>query len=391
MKITNYRYLLEGSYNQYEKIIAIQNHKQVKHLCPSCGKKSLVRFIDNKTKKYIPEKYGKCDHESKCGYFLSPYKDGYSTRENNIGWDESKSYLQYSTPFQKQQELTFVPEDILKATLKDYANNTFIKNLLYNVPYPLPNKYIEKVISLYYLGTISKGYLNNGTTFPFIDLNGNIRVIQAKTFDRNNNTTKTGNIHSLLNKHYGENKPVWLKQYLNNHGFFTCLFGEHLLKKYPKNPVALVEAPKTAVYGTLYFGFPDNPSNLLWLAVYNISALNYQRCKILEGRKVVLFPDLSKSGKAYSLWKEKAEYFNSVMPKTTIKVSDLLEKSATEQEKIKGGDLADFLIMQDWRNFQRIKTHTQKQSNLTIKRLIAKNVCISTLIKNLDLELINEE
>ena len=391
MKTTNYHYLLEGSYNQFGKVIANQNHKQAKHVCPDCHKRSFVRFLDTKTGNYIPEKYGKCDHESKCGYYLSPYKDGYSAKTQNEEWEERNSKPQYTRPLtKKSKSITYVPEYILKGTLKDYANNTFIQNLLNNVQYPISYERIEKVISQYYLGTISKGYLTSGTTLPFIDFNGNIRVIQAKIFDNNNNTTKTGNIHSILDKHYGDNKPEWLKQYLNNHGFFTCLFGEHLLKKYPNNSIALVEAPKTAIYGTLYFGFPDNPSNLLWLAVYNISALNYERCKILDGRKVILFPDLSKSGKAYSLWKEKANYFNTIMPNTSFIVSDILEKCASDKEKQKGGDLADFLINQDWRNFQQSIKHisSQHQHSPTILRLITKNKNLDALIRKFDLELI---
>ena len=81
----------------------------------------------------------------------------------------------------------------------------------------------------------------------------------------------------------------------------SCLFGEHLLSKYQTNPIALVEAPKTAIIATLYFGFPDNPKNFLWLAVYNLSSLNIDKCKVLQGRKVFLLPDLN----AFDNWSQK--------------------------------------------------------------------------------------
>ena len=121
------------------------------------------------------------------------------------------------------------------------------------------------------------------------------------------------------------------------------MFGEHLLNWYPNNPVALVEAPKTAIYGTLNLGFPERTENFLWLAVYNLSSLNYEKCKVLEGRKVILYPDTSEKGTAYKLWEEKAEYFNKVIPNSKFWVSRYLEKTATKEEKVQGFDLADYL------------------------------------------------
>ena len=138
---------------------------------------------------------------------------------------------------------------------------------------------------------------------------GKLRAVQVKQFDEQNHTTGTDFLHSIIEKHHTRNNkplPEWLEAYNKNETKVSCLFGEHLLSKYPHNPVALVEAPKTAIYGTLYFGFPEQPTNLLWLAVYNLSSLNLNKCKALKGRNVYLFPDLSKDGKAFELWSNKA-------------------------------------------------------------------------------------
>jgi len=101
---------------------------------------------------------------------------------------------------------------------------------------------------------------NGAICFPFIDVDQNIRAVQEKIFDDNNHTDKskkyhTSWLHSRLQYSQYRNKPLpdWLKAYLNNDIKVSCLFGEHLLNKYPQNPVGLVEAPKTAIYGTLYF------------------------------------------------------------------------------------------------------------------------------------------
>ena len=66
-----------------------------------------------------------------------------------------------------------------------------------------------------------------------------------------------------------------------------------------------------------------------------------------------MFPDLSKDGKAFKLWSERAKEMQRQLPNTSFTVSDLLERLAPEQDKEQGNDLADFLIKQDWRLFKK--------------------------------------
>jgi hypothetical protein len=330
-----------------------------KYLCTSCGKHRFVRYIDTETNQYLPEHYGRCDREADCGYFLDPYKDGYvksiinPSTELKTNW---KSELPLPNNNRINKNTVFIPKEILEATRKGYDQNIFFQNLLTNVPFPLEQTDIERVIDLYKLGTVTKGNKIGATTFPFIDIAGNVRAIQVKQFDETNHTTGTDFLHSILKRNLIEqNKPipVWLTEYENNDLKVSCLFGSHLLSAYPHNIVALVEAPKSAIYGTMYFGFPDRPENLLWLAVYNLSSLNLEKVKVLEGRNVVLFPDLSEKGSAFELWTNRAAKFESLMPGTRFIVSDLLEKNANKIERLNGSDLADFLIKQNWRIFRQ--------------------------------------
>lgn len=318
--------------------------------CPECNKKRFVRYIDTETGNYLHKQYGRCDREANCGYFLNPYKNGYAkiNRSDTLSPKRNVNI----TP----QKQVYYPETLLYKMLDNYDQNSFLQNLLFNVPYPVESYDIEKIIELYYLGTISKGYMKGAITLPFIDINYNIHAIQVKQFDKKNHTIGKANfIHKLIEIHFNEQKkalPEWLNRYLQNERKISCLFGEHLLKKYPDNPIALVEAPKTALYGTLYFGFPDDPDNFLWLAVYNLSSLKYYKCKVLTGRHVVLFPDLSENSTSFKLWNDKAKEFESKLPCATFKISDLLEKYATHEEKLNGLDLADFLIRYDWKEFR---------------------------------------
>lgn len=322
-----------------------------KHVCPNCNKKKFVKYVDTNTGDYLPEKYGRCDRESKCGYHLNPYSDGYG-KDNNSNWKDEAPKPKIK-PIVERVHFNF---NEFQKTLTGYEKNSFVQTLLNHVPYPINNTDISKAIGLYGLGTITGSFMTGATTIPYIDFKGNIRAVQVKQFDESNSTTKTNFLHSILAndlKFKKEPLPKWLDDYEKQDGRVTCLFGEHLLKRYPNNPIALVEAPKTAIYGTLYFGFPDNPDNLLWLAVFNKSSFSFDKLKVLKGRKVFVFPDLSKDGGTFNEWRSKAKEYQSKLSGTRFIFSDLLERLASEKDKQAGNDLADILIKLDWRQFRK--------------------------------------
>ena len=355
-----------------------------KHHCPECNKKTYVLYIDTDTGDYLPEQYGRCDRESNCSYYLNPYKNGYA----KMIWEKEQgqstgNWKPYKPIFKKKKYkksiTVFIPVEVLKQTLSGYEKNVFIQNLLSRVDFPFRIDEVEKVVSMYRLGTVINGYRTGSNTFPFIDKNNNVRAIQVKQFDKTNHTTGTDFLHSIIEKHHTRNNkplPEWLKAYQNNEIKVSCLFGEHLLSKHPYSPIALVEAPKTAIYCTLYFGTPEQPENLLWLAVYNLSSLNLDKCKALKGRNVYLFPDLSKDGKAFELWSSKAKQIQSQLQGTYFTVSNLLEQLAPEQDKEQGKDIADYLIKQDWRLFKKaISVKGVKSEALKTKNILIKNKC----------------
>jgi hypothetical protein len=337
-----------------------------KYHCPDCNKKTFVLYVDIVTGEYLPERYGRCDRESKCSYQLNPYLDGYvkSIQEQEKG-NRSELLGNWKPKLtraikQPQPEHILFDFDTFKQTLhpERYEKNTFIQNLFYRVQFPFEVDDVTKVIQLYRLGTVANGYRAGANTFPFIDIKGNIRAVQVKEFNENNHTTGTDFLHSIIEKHHIRNNkplPVWLEAYTKQDKRISCLFGEELLSKYPSNPVALVEAPKTAIYSTLYFGLPETPESLIWLAVYNKSSFSFDKLKVLQGRFVYVFPDLSKEGDTFKEWKTKAKECESRLHGTRFIFSDLLEQLASESDKIEGNDLADFLIKQDWKLYRQKK------------------------------------
>jgi len=374
--MTEYRYILEKG--------------SKKHICQCCKKRTFVRYIDTETSEYLPELYGRCDRESKCSTHMNPYLGGYAKA---LEEQEQGSQSEAQKSWRVNREKTLQPTkktapvyfdlETYKHTLNPnrYDKNIFIQNLLKNVPFPFETKAIEKVIALYYLGTISKGYRKGAVTFPFIDKHANIRAVQVKQFDKANHTTGTDFLHSIIEKDLiRKNKPLpeWLESYLKQDKRVSCLFGEHLLSKYPTNPIALVEAPKTAIYGALYFGFPEQPENLIWLAVYNKSSFSIDKLKVLEGREIITFPDLSLEGKTFKEWKSKATEFERQLTRTHFKFSTLLEQLAPDTDKKKGNDLADYLIKHDWRLFQPKREIKKEAQNTEFEPIFNENERIRT-------------
>ncbi len=355
MKMNKHRYTLAS--NKVKKLD-----------CPYCGaKKHWQLYIDIETGEVLPEHWGRCDNEGKCSEWNDPYKDGYV----KMIWEQEqgnrselpnnwKPQQKKATP-QPTPEPVFFDFDTFKQTLQPerYEKNTFIQNLFYRVQFPFEVDEVTKVIKLYRLGTVIKGGWTGAVTLPYIDKKGFVRTIQVKKFDEQNHTTVQNKLDKvILSGLKKENRavPEWLTKHIeygDEYGYFTCLFGEHLLSKYHSNPVALVEAPKTAVYGTLYFGLPETPESLIWLAVYNKSSFSFDKLKVLQGRFVYVFPDLSKDGSTFKEWETKAKEYESRLTGTRFIFSDLLEQLAPERDKSEGNDLADFLIKQDWRLFRK--------------------------------------
>jgi len=343
----------------------LASNKVKKLNCPYCGaKKHWQRYIDIETGEVLPEEHGRCDNTDKCGEWVKPKDTGYAKmiweQERGNPWNLQNNWKPQSKKVitQLTAEPVFFDFETFKRTLQTdrYERNTFVQNLLENVSYPFEVEDVTKVIQLYRLGTVSKGYRAGAITFPFIDANNNVRTIQVKQFDETNHTTGTDFLHSIIEKHHTRNNkplPKWLEAYTKQDKRVSCLFGEHLLSKYPQNPVALIEAPKTAIYGTLYFGLPETSENLIWLAVYNKSSFSFDKLKALKGRDVYVFPDLSKDGATFKEWETKAKLFERQIEGIRFKFSDLLEELAPERARSDGDDLADFLIKLDWRTFRK--------------------------------------
>ena len=307
-----------------------------RHTCPSCNnRKVFTRYIDSKTGEHLPEQYGKCNRADKCGYHVSPYKDGYSQMIYEQEKGEYKANWKPTKPQPKPQEpakaVSFIPSDLFKQSLKEYEGNDFVKFLIQL----FGNEITAGLISKYFIGT-SKHW-QGSNIFWQIDITGKIRTGKIMLYSPTTGKRIKEPFNHVTWVHTAIKQPEFeLRQ---------CFFGEYLLKDKSK-PVAIVESEKTAIIASVYF------PKFNWIAAGNLNGLNAEKCEVLTGRQVILYPDLSKpqpdGATTFEVWKAKARELATI---ANFTVNELLETKAGEDQRKEGCDLADYLINFDYKEF----------------------------------------
>ena len=226
----------------------------------------------------------------------------------------------------------------------------------------------------YYLGATK----DKSVIFWQIDITGKVRTGKIMKFNpitgkRIHEKGATNWMHYVMKQDGRLNKDFNLVQ---------CLFGEHLLHRYPYKTVAVVEAEKTAIICAAVF------PQYVWISCGSLSLFTPDRLQVLRGRKVIAFPDTDPEGKFYALWKDRAKEIDFC----DILVSDLLEKKATPEEKEKKIDIADWVIKELRENPHFLEKHetggTHDVQSSILKEMIAINPAVAQLIDQFDLLLI---
>ncbi|MHA6281123.1 DUF6371 domain-containing protein [Salinimicrobium sp. CAU 1759] len=124
--------------------------------------------------------------------------------------------------------------------------------------------------------------------------------------------------------------------YKNDDGYYSCLFGAHLLRPIRKgiDLVILVESEKTAVVGAILL------PQFTWLAFGGINGLTEAKAACLRGHKILLIPDISE--KAVDIAQAKIVYLKSIGVRATV--WDMTEGKSDKQLLFKGifnNDLED--------------------------------------------------
>lgn len=304
-------------HTQHRYILEPYNGIKSRHHCPYCQHKDrrFSRYINTVTGEYLADHVGRCERVDSCGVHYKP-KQYFEDNGKPEGINSRPVTLPIKQPVLRQKPVSFVPAEVLLKSLKSYDQNHFVSFLISR----FGKKIAGELIKRYLIGTSQRWA--GATIFWQVDQKGRIRTGKIMLYN-----PETGKRVKVPNNHFD-----WVHKNLKLADFSLdqCLFGEHLLKDRAK-PVAVVESEKTAIIASVYF--PE----FIWLAVGGIANLSQKRCKVLQGRRVVLFPDLN----GFEKWSEKAKELTGM---ASLTVSDLLEQKATEAEKKLGLDLADYLI-----------------------------------------------
>ncbi len=215
----------------------------------------------------------------------------------------------------------------------------------------------SRLMEIYRVGT-SKHW-NGATVFWQISGDGDVRGGKIMLYDR-----LTGH---RVQKPYPH--ITWVHSALRMRDFKLnqCFFGEHLLPNIRDKPVALVESEKTAILATHYL------PQYLWLATGGkCSCMNRETIKSLQGREVMLVPDLN----ATDEWRRRMTIFYEFGIKVTL--FDKLELMATDEERVQGLDLADYLI-------------AKQTPHGILEQMMQRNPALRQLVESLQLQLVGIE
>jgi len=256
---------------------------------------------------------GKCDRLDKCGYHFTP-------REHFAAGGERPNGEWTAPPPKPEPPGYRMTREDVQATMGHAEVNALLGFLRSR----LDPEAVDRVAHEYAVGTWTQpGNLYGAAVFWQVDHAGEVRTGKVIGYGPDGHRLKgrTNWTHALAG---GVAEGYRLDQ---------CLFGEHLLHRYPDAPVGIVEAEKTALVARLVV--PD----ILWIATGSLDGLTRAKALPLVDRHVTLWPDL---GKGHEEWSAKAPDLEPLFASLTV--ADLLEHMATPEQCEDGLDLADFLL-----------------------------------------------
>lgn len=280
--------------NKDGKFVTFKGYPKQYGYCHSCGKKTLPPTI------YKNDMGEEFIWNNVSNTFV-PYVTQLSHK--------TVTRLSHKTVTQKKKTKLYIDFQVVNKT----TNNKTENNLLIYLRSKYSQKQVDLVKKMYYIGTNK----NSGCVFWYVN--------------KNQKAQKNKIVYYKIN---GKRTNYFKVPYKNCDGYYSCLYGEHLLQNNTK-PIILVESEKTAIVSSIEL--PE----YTWLAYSGINGLTEEKLKPLSGEKIIIAPDLSKN--AFDIISNKKEIFKSMF--IDAKVLKLNKEYSDEHLKEKGWynlDLEDF-------------------------------------------------
>jgi hypothetical protein len=308
-----------------------------KFVCPSCNKKTFVRYIDNETNEYVENQYGRCDRESSCKY------------HHNLKQIDYSPIPLISKP---KREISKINSSEVTKYGRNFKGNNFIQFLRNH----FSDEDIKSVIQKYLIGT--SDHWNGATIFWQVNqyeeiLTGKVMLFEVGSGKR-------------VKKPY--NHINWMHKILkiSDYELQQCLFGLHLINEHKGQTIAIVESEKTAIIMSLFL------PNYIWIATGSKGNFKKELLESIKHFPIIAFPDKSE----YEDWDRKAGQLRQ--EGYTIKCSDYIEK----KEVLDGTDLADIYFESKIEKTVEIK---YTKTEIEVNRLAKINPEIINLIRTFDL------
>ncbi|MBC7743733.1 MAG: hypothetical protein H7096_01375 [Flavobacterium sp.] len=269
-----------------------------KFICPQCGKKTFVRFIETESGIFMQEAFGRCDRETNCSYYQMPEKD----------------IKPVFTIHQQKPKPSYVPIELLSIMYTEgYARDYFSDFL--KARFSLDD--VFRVTQLYFITGTNKPW-DNSTVFWQIDHAEKIRA--GKVMQYHPTTGKRIKVPY--------NRISWIHKSKDGFNMSQCLFGLHQINGAAQKSIAIVESEKTAVLLSIY------KPEYIWMATGAKGNFKYEILQNIKTYKIIAFPDKGE----FTIWNTKALALNKIG--FNIYVNDWLEKT----DYPTGTDLADVYL-----------------------------------------------
>lgn len=259
-----YRYQLEDP--------RLTGRRKQKFTCPRCGRKHcFVRYVDTQDQcRYLDPSVGRCDHEQSCQYHYRPAEFFHDNPWMETNWRHATI-----TPPKPKPAPPLVPLDKDLPAIYHSPRSTFWQWLTTSVAprLAITRQSLLQVYEDYCIGATIQG----DVVFWQIDHEQRVR---------------TGHIMQYAPDGHRRGRNNWIHSYLKQQGKLPegfclrqCLYGMHLLSRYPGRRVCIVESEKTAVI--MAAAYPQH----LWMATGGSSGLSAEKLRPLQGRRITVFPD----------------------------------------------------------------------------------------------------
>lgn len=288
-----------------EQQLQFDRNRRRAEFCP-CGK-------SNRDGKFSPFKgHVSKGHCHSCG----------QTFLLDLGEKDMFPAKQNFTPYLAKEKPSFIDYIILKKTLTNYNVNHFVL-FLKSV---FRSDLVDDAVIKYNIGT-SKHWPGS-TIFWQLDELSNVRTGKVMLYNQVSG--------KRVKKPFDHITWVHALTKIPDFKLSQVLFGSHLVKPSTK-VVAIVESEKTAIIASICF------QDFTWLATGSKTGLKVENLTFLKNKKIILYPDAN----GFEQWTNFAQGNKNDF---NFRVSDLLNRSLSDENKQNGEDIADFLLtaIPDW-------------------------------------------